>query len=611
MFRNSAIVKELDISGKYIVIIGTGGIGFNVAKILIEDGFALKKLVCIDPDVADAPTLYKYGYGPEVVDNMPKVKILENMARRRYIIENPDDPDAQVSFEVLRKNNYLALPFSRELAEGLGSTLQHAIVFDCVDSSMVSNMIFHYMEEQGKEDNYISAKFDGDVLSIGKMPEGDYDGYAVGSSAYASQKAALVALEYAAAMVSDRDIEASYTMDLNDIGPALKELDTREKNIIYPYEALHIMQHYYAQAIKEAENWYKGLYHKNEPKRRNYYTYIAEGNVYYQSLNKKLKNGIFVSGFHIGDKDSSDRKKEVLDFYRGIKTWRFHYKGIDIVLPLVEDSSMTSLIPPLPEIEGLDKEYIKTIYALFLKSNAELFSPYIHPYMTYLHLVHVNHGISLSELFNELRSLMEKKTEHLDEVELRDMSTMMDNLEAHNKLIPLLAYIRAADYKAYLTLIPQLVQAKVLINMPEDDFFLYYYKDHALQQYRDYKGISYTITASGSSYISERNNMVYDIYDNLVYGMPVMFFTISGHLAQSKRLTNLGGNLVILAGGVYDIRIPEPTMLELDQKYYHDNKFVSTSAASLYNIASIYHLVQYAMALSYDIKRRKNELDKN
>lgn len=602
MHKPSAIT--LTLNSHPIVIVGVGGIGFNIAKILIEDDYPLDKLICIDPDKSDTKTLYKYGYSPNITNDYPKVNILRDMARRKYLLDHAEEADSINNFYSYIYKRFMPIPFDTKLLEtsGIKSIFSDAYIFDCVDKSTVSEQIYAAAKSSGGK--YISVKFDGDILSVADKPEGEYSGYQIGSSSYTSHKAALLALEYAALLSDVNDslpeAEKSYTINLNDIGVALKEMETREEAVLDPYEALHIIYHYYKDAIKHSADVYDRMYKVNNPKKRNYFTYIAQGNVYYKPIQKKLKSGILLEGYHLGDKDISGRDKEVQSFFAETPVWHYKYKGINVTVPLLTDASMVSLIPPLPEIPGLDADYLRDIYALAIGANLNLHNPYLYPYLEYLSALHGNIG----DLYKNWEAKCRNKDMELPDKEIAGINDILGKIRKRTvDIILLLGYIRIVDSKAYNTLIRKLSEQKALQYMPEDDLFLHYYAQHALEHYKNYHGLAYSVTASAKSYLPSNSGLVYDIYDDLVYGTPIMVYHIEASLVQAKRLTQLGGNIVAVAGGTYGVDIPAPAILELSQKFYYNNKFASTTSASLYNLATIYYLVQYAMGLAYDQKK--------
>ena len=180
MYQNNNIIKEFD---KYlgnrnrkIIIVGLGGIGFNVGKILIQEGMG-KYLTIIDNDMIDDSTRYKYPMQPYLP--YPKVYALANLSKY-YASKIPSD---NVIFGRYPNPSITIYP--------------HSIVIDCMDNTTYSKDLYNDAREVRAR--YYKANFDGNSITLNKRPpNGHNTGYNIGSSFILSELSAIAVLEFIA-----------------------------------------------------------------------------------------------------------------------------------------------------------------------------------------------------------------------------------------------------------------------------------------------------------------------------------------------------------------------------------------------------------------------------
>lgn len=597
MKKDSKILSDISNSGYSIIIVGAGGIGFNIARYLIEDNFPLERLLVMDGDFTDEETLYKYGYGKNVKTHVPKVDVLRDMARRAYIIASQGkDNDPAMTFDTKYSKNYIPVMFSEDTR--LPSSTPTCVI-NCVDNAKATEMIWNQVvsiNEMGGRIEFFDVKFDGNLISVSRdLTWGDYDGYQIASSSYVSNRAAIHALEFIAGTLEGTIGNRSFSMDLHDYKKVVKELNTYNEIQVSEFEFFNILNHYYKDMLKYYKTTRERILKENNRKKRRYFNYLAEGHPVYIADSKTFKNKLYIEGYYVGDKDSKSRRQEVKKFFEDIDTWKFKYKNINVVLPKLMDSSMISLFPPV-EVEGLDKDYLRYIYAAAAIEGLDIDDPFLYPYLYHIYNVHFS-GILIN--YDIFFKAMEEKGMNVEKEQYTQVQNFITN---EFSLILLLGYMRLTEKDAYLQAVKILEHQKFIKNVPvstKDIFEYYIANNNASTFYTVHKASSFTLTTETGTFIPHISNIKYDL-NGVAYTIPMMYFTLNYRAANSRKLSVLASNIVSVTGGEINLTIPNPSVLDLGQTYYYQNKFASTSVHSLYDIFDIGNLTQYAVSLAYE-----------
>lgn len=208
MFEDNAVIKKLKENRVGFFVVGVGGIGFNLVKYLIDEGIDADHIFCIDDDIIDFPTMYKYGYTGNIKNMETKVDALRSMLYRRENIRK--------NFRQFETRNVVMSEIAKNFVNGryyYGYLNQYntagyrfiryvgvPVIVDCLDNSDYSKMLYDELKELGLEHFYYSVHYDGNHISIfnAQRAVGDSSGYNIGTSTMLSQLSSLLAIFYIA-----------------------------------------------------------------------------------------------------------------------------------------------------------------------------------------------------------------------------------------------------------------------------------------------------------------------------------------------------------------------------------------------------------------------------
>lgn len=206
MFQDNNVIKTLKDNHITFFVVGTGGIGFNLVKYLIDEGIEGDKIFCIDDDRIDFPTMYKYGYSNNIREMETKVDALRSMMRRRELMKekyNNKYFDENLNSHFINGKYYYGF-FNTKMGREILYPVRTTVVIDCLDNSDYSKLLYDELKSLNRDKNYFSSHYDGNNVSIfhAQRSAGDSSGYNVGTSTMLSEMSALLVLFYIATSIN-------------------------------------------------------------------------------------------------------------------------------------------------------------------------------------------------------------------------------------------------------------------------------------------------------------------------------------------------------------------------------------------------------------------------
>lgn len=367
MFRETSIIENLRAKPVKFLIVGTGGVGFNVGKFLIDENYPAHLLFFIDGDKTDLDTMYKYGYYPRIRNEMYKVHVLFDMLNRREK-NRGSIMTASIAKRCIPDFYYKGMLGNNTLFRFIHNYDNNGqlVVLDCIDNSSYSKELYDELNEMGKKTAYFSAGFDGEFISMHHMKKttGDSAGYQVGSSAYLSQLTALITISYISRVIS---------INNNSVFPGV-DIDLKKSNDVIDHYALFSQVKSLPEKILIEDKIFLDFLKQKIEKESGL---LCLKN-FYEELETDLSYANYVNNhaFTFPDKNSDNTIKENREIARlqkkckkinkTIPRIKFSYDDANVDIPLFYDGSYANMLPPTKEWIYLAKKNPSIKYWLAL-----------------------------------------------------------------------------------------------------------------------------------------------------------------------------------------------------------------------------------------------------